>query len=166
VDGYAFASGDVADDGFAANGVTTACAVDEEIVLAFDLERVGTFAEEDALDGVRHVGERVANRAWLWLLGLDGHGAAGLELVEGLAGRVLAEADGGEEVAVSGEAVFGGDAVVVGFLEAVERDFELAGFTFEELLSDFDGTGALVFVEPMLDLVAGTGTLGEAKPVA
>ena len=40
MDGHAFAAGDVADDLFAANGVATSRAIDEQVVLALDLERV------------------------------------------------------------------------------------------------------------------------------
>ncbi len=40
MDGDAFAARDVADDFFAADGVATARAIDEQLVLAFDLERV------------------------------------------------------------------------------------------------------------------------------
>ncbi len=47
VDGDAFAPGDVADDLFAADGVATARAVDEQVVLAFNLERLGALAEVD-----------------------------------------------------------------------------------------------------------------------
>ena len=45
-------------------------------------------------------------------------------------------------------------------------DLEAAGFAFEQLAADFDGATALVFIEPVLDLVAGARTLDEGEPVA
>jgi hypothetical protein len=98
--------------------------------------------------------------------GFDGHGASGFKLVEGLAGGVFSEANGRQQVVVRSESVLVGDTVVVGGLEAVKRDLELTGFAFEKLLADLDGAGALVLVEPVLDLVAGAGGLREAEPVA
>jgi len=68
----AFAAGDVPDDVFAADGVATARAVDQQVVLALDLERVGAFAEEDALDCVGHLVESVADDALGGGLGRDG----------------------------------------------------------------------------------------------
>ena len=98
--------------------------------------------------------------------GLGGDGGAGFELVEHLAGGELAEADAGEEFGLGGEAVFGGDLVVVGLVVLGERHFVLAGFAVEQLLADLDGALALVLVDPVLDLVAGAGRLGEGEPVA
>ena len=51
VDGNAFAAGNVADDGFSANGVATARAIDEQIALSADDDSVGVSASEDAADG-------------------------------------------------------------------------------------------------------------------
>jgi len=164
VDGDSLAAGDVADDLFAADGVATARAIDEEIVLPFDLKGVRTFAEEDALDSVRHIGEGAGVGLGVGVFG--GHRAAGFELVEHLARGVFAEADAGEEVLFVAKAVVVGDAVEVDGGEVGERDFVLAGFAVEELFADFDGAGALVFVEPVLDLVASAGGFGEAEPVA
>ena len=169
VDGDAFAAGDVADDFFTADGITTAGAIDEEVVLALDLERVRPFAEEDAFDGVGHVGEGVSDDAGLGAgLGFGGDGRAGFELVEDLARGDLAEAFAGEEFGLGGEAVLGGDLVVVGFVVLGERHFVLAGFAVEELLADLDGALALMLVDPMLDLVAGAGGLAvfSVSPVA
>ena len=57
------AAGDIADDLFAADGVATARAVDQQVILALDLERLRAPAEEDALDRVGHLAERVADDA-------------------------------------------------------------------------------------------------------
>ncbi len=63
VDGDTFAAGDVADDFFAANGVTTFGTIDEELVLAFDDEGFGTAAGVDAANGFGAGGERRVLRA-------------------------------------------------------------------------------------------------------
>ena len=42
----------------------------------------------------------------------------------------------------------------------------LARFALEQLAADFDGAAALVFIEPVLDLVAGAGAFDEGEPVA
>ena len=147
------AAGDVADDLFAADGVATSRAVDQQIILAFDLEGLGALAEEDALDGLRHVAELVAHSALLGLFDLGGQRAAGLELVEHLAGGELAEADAGQQVFFAAEAVLVGDAVVVGGLVLVDGDLVLAGLALQELAADLNGAGALVLIEPVLDLV-------------
>src|SRR5208282_1801745 len=52
VDGNAFAAGDIADDGLAANGVATAGTIDEEVALSADYDGVGV-AAEDAADHAR-----------------------------------------------------------------------------------------------------------------
>jgi hypothetical protein len=65
MDRNAFAAGDVTNDLFAADWITTTCAIDEKIVLPFDLERVGTLAEKDTLDGLRHMREGIADGARL-----------------------------------------------------------------------------------------------------
>ena len=83
-----------------------------------------------------------------------------------MAGGVFAEADAGDEVGLRAEAVLVGDAEVVGVGEFFEGYVEFAGFALEELGADFDGALALVLVEPVLDLVAGAGGLGEGEPVA
>ena len=46
------------------------------------------------------------------------------------------------------------------------RHFELAGFALQQLAADLDGAAALVFVEPVLDLVAGARALDKGEPVA
>ena len=48
VDGNAFAAGDVADDGLAANGVATAGAIDEQIAASADDDGVGVSAKDAA----------------------------------------------------------------------------------------------------------------------
>ena len=113
MDGNALAARDIADDVLAADGVATARTVDQQVVLAFDLERVRPLAEEDAFDGVGHVVDGVADDALVGG-GLGRNGGPWLELVEHLARGILAEADGGEKLGLGGKAVFGGDLVVVG----------------------------------------------------
>src|SRR5260370_16978320 len=46
VDGHAFAAGHVADNGFAANGVATAGAIDEQIAVSADDDGVGVTAKD------------------------------------------------------------------------------------------------------------------------
>ena len=79
---------------------------------------------------------------------------------------MLARADGGEQIDSSGHAVFIGDATQVLILNLRHRHLVLAGFLLEQLPADVHGAGALVFVEPVLDLVAGAGALDEGEPVA
>ena len=50
MDGNAFAAGDVADDGLAANGVATTGAIDEEVTLSADDDGVAVAAKDAADD--------------------------------------------------------------------------------------------------------------------
>ena len=165
VDRDALAAGDVADDLLAADGVATSRAVDQQIVLAFNLQRLRALAEEDALDGLRHVAERVADGARLGLLVIGGQRAAGLQLVEHLARGVFAEADAGEQIFFAAQAVLVRDAVEVGGLELVQRHLVFAGLALQQLVADLHGARALVFIQPVLDLVARAAALGKAQPV-
>ena len=166
MNGDAFAAGDVADDLFAADGIATSRAIDEEIVLAFDLERVGPGEVQLAhrvghglLDGAGLL--RLCCLRAVWRIGV-----AGRELVEHLVRGVLACAEGGEQVGGGGDAVFAGDAGEVLVVDLAHGDFESARFALKQLAADLDGAAALVFVEPVLDLVAGARTFDEGEPVA
>ena len=64
------------------------------------------------------------------------------------------------------QAIFAGDPVVVGVGELAERHLVLARLAVEQLLADLDGALALMLVDPVLDLVAGAGALGEGEPIA
>ena len=81
-------------------------------------------------------------------------------------GGVLALAERGEQVGGRGDAVFVGDAAQVLVVDLAQRNFEFAGLALQQLAADFDGAAALVFVEPVLDLVAGAGAFDEGQPVA
>src|SRR6266478_7526107 len=59
VDGYAFAAGDVSDYGFAANGVTTAGAIDEQVAGTADYDGVAVSAEDAAHHARKTAGEAV-----------------------------------------------------------------------------------------------------------
>ena len=161
MDSNALAARDVADDFFAANRIATSRAVDQQLVLALDLERVRIAARQrDPLDGVGNR-RRPESRA---PTGLADDTRA--EAVQHLARGILAEADRGHQVVGRGDAVFGGDARVIGLIEFRERDLVLARFALEQLAADLDGALALMLVEPVLDLVAGPRALHEAEPVA
>ena len=164
VDCDAFAAGDITDDLFTTDGVTTACAVDQQVVLALHLERVRSLAEEDALDRIRHLPERVADDA----LGrrFHGDGRAWLQFVEHLARGVLAEADACQQLRVGSETILAGDFVEVGLGVFGERHLILAGLAVEQLAANLNGAFALVLVDPVLDFVAGAGGFGEAEPIA
>src|SRR6201995_5084397 len=84
----AFAARDIPDDLFAADWIATARTIDEQIVLAFDLKRIGTGEVQLAhrighclLDGAGGLG-------FCCMSAVRGIGAAGRELVEHLVSAV------------------------------------------------------------------------------
>ncbi len=88
------------------------------------------------------------------------------EFRQHLAGRVLAVADARHQVVGTAESVVAGRSLQVGFFDFLERDAVFARFFFDQLFSDFNGALALVNIEPVLDLVAGTRGLDDGEPVA
>src|SRR6185437_4465781 len=111
MDRPALASGDVADDLFATDGVTTAGAIDQKIVLAFYLKRVRTFAEEDALHGIRHLPDGIADGA-LRLRRFRRHGRSGFELIQYLPRREFSEANTGQQLRLRAQTILPSDLVV------------------------------------------------------
>ena len=81
-------------------------------------------------------------------------------------GGVLALAERGQQVGGGGHAIFIGDAAQILVGDLAQRNLEFACLALKQLAPDFDGAAALIFVEPVLDLVAGAGTLDESQPVA
>ena len=166
MNGDAFAASDVAHDLLAANGIATARAIDEQVVLALYLQRVRAGKMQFAYR-VGHAG--FARTAWLDLwsgFGLRQIRAAGSQPVEHLAGGVLAQAQRRQKIGGRSHAVFIGDAaqVLVGDLSLWNLVF--TGFAFEQLAADLDGAAAMILVEPVLDLVAGAGAFNECQPIA
>ena len=107
MNGDAFAAGDVADDLFAADGIATSRAIDEQIVLAFDLERIRAGEVQFA----HRVGHGLLRRCpaasvSVVCVSLGRIGIAGRELVENLVGGVLAGAEGGQQIGGGGDTVF------------------------------------------------------------
>ena len=162
MDSNALAAGDVTDDLFAADGIATSRAIDQQVVLAFDLERVRA-GEVQLAHRVGHGAFDGAGRLGFGgRIGFDGIGVSGSQLVEDLVGGVLALAQRGEQIGRGGHSVFIGDAAQVLVADLAHGHFELARLALQQLAADFDGAAALVFVEPVLDLVAGARTLDEA----
>jgi hypothetical protein len=165
VDGDALAAGDVADDLFAANGVATARAIDEQVVLALDLERVRA-GEVQLAHRVGH-GRFAGCRAWLL-----GGGLGSAWLVEpgaSLLSTWRAECLPWPRAASRSAAVATPYSLAMrprSWSRSGERHLVLARLALQQLAADLDGAAALVFVEPVLDLVAGAGTLDEGEPVA
>ena len=164
VDGHAFAAGNVADDGFAANRVATAGAIDEQVAVPADDDGVGVSAE-DAADHAR--------KTPMPEMPLDprpvcapanGLGAGGSEFREHLAGGVLAVAE--PAIRSSARPSPYSVATLQFLLDFLERDAVFARLFFQQLAADVDGALALVDVDPVLDLVAGAGRLDDAQPVA
>ena len=63
-------------------------------------------------------------------------------------------------------AVVGGDLLQLLVLDVLQRDAILARFFLDQLAADFNGTLALVDIEPVLDLVARARRLDDGQPVA
>ncbi len=81
-------------------------------------------------------------------------------------GGVLALAQRGQQIGGGGHAILVGDAAQVLVVDLAHRHLELARLALQQLAPDLDGAAALVFVEPVLDLVAGARALDEGEPVA
>jgi len=148
----ALAAGDIADDLFAADGVATARAVDQEIVLAFHLERLRALPKKTRL---------TASDIWPSVLLTTPSGAAGsIAMVEPgsslLSTGALSTCRSRRRPAArrACQAILRGNLVVVGLVILGERDLVLARLALQQLATHFDGALALVLVEPVLDLVA------------
>ena len=83
-----------------------------------------------------------------------------------MVGGVLALAERGQQIGGCGHAIFVGDAAQVLVADLAQRHLVFARLALQQLAPDFDGAAAMVFVEPVLDLVAGAGTFDECQPVA
>ena len=163
--GHALAAGHVADNLFAANGIATVGAIDQQIVVSGNFDGGGVAAE----DAAHHAGESgrridipVAVR---WDL------AAQLRLFrqhpgQNAAGGELAVAEGGEQVIRLGQSILAGHARQLRLADVLQRNVILAGFLLDQLAANFDGALALMDVQPVLDLLAGARRLGQLQPVA
>src|ERR1035437_6563362 len=83
-----------------------------------------------------------------------------------MASGVLAQAQGGQQIGGRSHAVLVGDAAQVLIVNLVLWHLEFARLALQQLAADFDGPPAVIFVEPVLDLVAGAGTFYKSQPVA
>ena len=79
---------------------------------------------------------------------------------------MLALAQSGQQVGGRGHAVLAGDAAQVLVVDLAHRHLEFARLALQQLAADLDGARALVFVEPVLDLVARARALDKGEPVA
>src|SRR5258706_4443525 len=159
VDGHAAATGDIADDYVARNGVATLGRVNEQVVVAFDNER--SFAEtEHALDGFDQGGLAVnAFRRF-------GFFRLAEEACEHLARRILSKADGSVKILDFGKAVVRNQLEHVGFGNFLEAAAKVARFVFEETLAHFRGFFAFLLVDPVADFAFRRGRFYEAEPIA
>src|SRR5579862_1655346 len=154
------AAGDIADDGLAADRVTTACAIHKQITGAADYDGVAVSAKNASYYA------RESGRSVLFLGVRHRLSAGGSEFRQHLPGGILAIADACHQVVVTAESVFAGNALPVGVFNIFQRDSVFASFFFDQLLADFNSTLALVNIEPVLDLVARTRRLDDGQPVA
>src|SRR5208337_2938803 len=153
---HALATGDVSHDLFPADGIATSRAVDEQIILAFDLERAAIAAEHPA----HHAAE-----TRLLVLRRD-RGLGRRKFAQHLPRRELAEANAGHQVVGPGNAIFLGYALVSLVGDILQRDAVLARFLFNQLAADFERALALVDIEPVPDLLPRPRRLHESQPVA
>src|SRR5271166_2227713 len=163
VDRDSLAAGDVSDDAFAADGVTTAGAIDEHIALAFDHDGIviAKYAADDAGNSTGLVGKALS-------FDIAGHrrsGARRKKARQHLPRGIFSVADTGHEVVNFAKSVTGRHFEQLFVFDLFECDAIFARFLLDDLAADFDGTLALVDVQPVLDLVARAGRLDQAKPV-
>ena len=72
----------------------------------------------------------------------------------------------GQQIGGRGHAVFVGDAAQVLVGDLVHRHLEFARLALQQLAANLHGAAPLVFVEPVLDLVARARALDKGEPVA
>src|SRR5215469_4992038 len=159
----ALAACDVSDDVFPAYRVTTTGAVDEHVSLAADGD--GVVVSEDAAD---HTGETTGLRSQAFRLDVTGDRWSCTRRQQArphLPGGVLSVADAGHQVFSFAEPVSGSYALQIFVFDFLQGNSVFARFFFDQLTSDFDGTFPLMYVEPVLDFIAGARGLNEAKPV-
>src|SRR5579871_1271507 len=156
----AFAAGDVPNDSFPADGVTTTCAINEEIAVAFDANSVVFISAEnpphDAGKSTRFFDLFFRRR----------FRSVGGQLRQHLACSEFAVADSGHEVINLAQAIVGSCSLQVFVFDVFEGDAILASFLFNQLAADFDGALPLMNVQPMLDFVSRARRLNYAQPVA
>src|SRR5690606_21818149 len=89
----------------------------------------------------------------------------GHERLDDRARGVAAVADGGVEVFEAGDAVVLGYRLQLFRTQQLHRNLEPADLALKQLLTQLLGAFAAVGIEPLLDLVAGAGSLSEREPV-
>ena len=83
-----------------------------------------------------------------------------------MAGGVLAQAQGGQQIGGGGYAILVGEAAQVLVADLTLRHLEFTRLALQQLAADFDGPPTMIFVEPVLDLVASAWTFHKRQPVA
>src|SRR5580692_6106345 len=158
VDGDALASGYIADHVFAADGVTAAGAVHEQVAVAFHAD--GIVAAVSAENSPHYA--RDAARVTL----SDRRGGSRRQTSQHLPSRILAVSNSRHQVVDLAQAVVGSDLAQLFIPDLFQRDPVFARFLLDQLAPDFDGAFALMNVQPVLDLVSGARGLYDAQPVA
>src|ERR1019366_1922735 len=162
VHGHSLATSDVANNIFATNRITTLRAVHQQVVVSsyHDGRRFrAKHAADDAGESCRWVFVRFP------YAGYPGRSVSGKHSRQNAARRVLAVTDGGQQVVGLGQPIFAGHARQLRFAKVLQGDAILASLFFDQLAADFDGAFALVHIQPVLDLLAGTRRFRQLQPI-
>src|SRR5580704_7429458 len=152
VDGDAFAAGHVADDGFAADRVTTACAIDQQVALSLDADGVVVLVATE--NATHHTGQA---GGFLGLVFRQGFAGRGRQASQYLPRGEFSIADSGHEIVRASYAVVGGDLLQLFVLDIFHGHAVLPRFFLDQLSANLNGALALMDIEPVLDLVTGAG---------
>src|SRR5580692_1071116 len=154
----AAAAGDVADDVVAGNRIAAFCAIDEQIVVAFDDQR--SFAKaEHALDGLDK------RRPGIFRFRFPDLFRFAKQARENLPRGIFAKTDGGVEILLFREAVVSEQFFPLRFGNFLEAAAELPGLLLKKLLAHVGGFFAFVQIDPLADLAARMRGLDETEPV-
>src|ERR1017187_7781496 len=97
--------------------------------------------------------------------GYPGRSVSGKHARQNAARRVLAVTDGGQQVVGLGQPIFAGNPRQLRFAQVFQGNAIFARLFFDQLAADFDGAFALMHVQPVLDLLAGTRRFRQLQPI-
>src|SRR5580692_7840296 len=164
VHSHALASGDVADNAFSANRITTLRAVDQHVALPTNCDGV-VVTEHSA----HYAGNGARLRSQTLRLDVAGNRVrrtGGQQSRQHLPRGIFSVADARHQVVGFAQAVAGSNFLQIFVFDFLQRDAILARLLFDQLASDFDGALALVNVEPVLDLISRAGRFDQSQPVS
>src|SRR5580658_4554684 len=161
--GHALAASDISDDAFAADGIAALGAIDHQIVHALDADDGVSIRTARHARGLGN-GFRLRRGRFGHLHGFRQH-LPGRQLLQHLAGGILAVAQGGMQILDFAVAVIASDALETAFGYFAQLHAQSPGFLLQILLADLDGLQPLAGVDDVLDLVAGLGGLDQRQPI-